>query len=134
MYYAYDRVPCLRLFEADKDKSMVDKVNRIVSLGEDKVTKHFNIIKIIKNLRDIKHVVIHHLNKAEDSKNNKDKFMKQVAQNQKRVIQIVPEFQDLEDEYYDDMQAPPEDEIEMQDKRSQQDSLNLMEVQSVGDP
>jgi hypothetical protein len=64
---------------------MVDKVNRIMSLGEDKVLKHFNIVKIIKNLRDVKHVVIHHLNKAEDGK-NKDKFMKQVAQNQKRVI------------------------------------------------
>ena len=85
---------------------MVDKVNRIMSLGEDRVLKHFNIIKIIKNLRDMKHVVIHHLNKAEDGK-NKDKFMKQVAQNQKRVIQIVPEYQDEED-YYDDVnvQAP----------------------------
>jgi hypothetical protein len=77
MYYAYDRVPCLRLFEAEKDKSMVDKVNRIMSLGEDKVTKHFNIVKIIKNLRDIKHVVIHHLNNVDGNpKNNKDKFMK----------------------------------------------------------
>lgn len=57
-----------------------------MSLGEDKVLKHFNIVKIIKNLRDVKHVVIHHLNKAEDIKNNKDKFNKQVAQNQKRVI------------------------------------------------
>ena len=80
MFYAYDRVPCLRFFETDQDKSMVDKVNRIMALGEERVLKHFNILKIIKNLRDVKHVVIHHLNKAEDGK-NKDKFMKQVAQN-----------------------------------------------------
>jgi hypothetical protein len=105
---------------------MVDKVNRIMSLGEDKVLKHFNIVKIIKNLRDVKHVVIHHLNKAEDGK-NKDKFMKQVAQNQKRVIQIVPEYQD-EEEYYDDVNVQaPEEELELQDQRRQA-NLNLMEV------
>lgn len=105
---------------------MVDKVNRIMSLGEDRVLKHFNIVKIIKNLRDMKHVVIHHLNKAEDGK-NKDKFMKQVAQNQKRVIQIVPEYQDEED-YYDDVNVQaPEGELEMQDQRGQ-GNLNLMEV------
>ena len=78
MYFAYDRVPCLRFFETDHDKSMVDKVNRIMSLGEERVLKHFNIVKIIKNLRDVKHVVIHHLNKADDG-NNKEKFTKQVA-------------------------------------------------------
>jgi|TARA_B110000285_G_C14849189_1_gene479109 predicted ThiF/HesA family dinucleotide-utilizing enzyme len=97
-----------------------------MSLGEDRVLKHFNIVKIIKNLRDMKHVVIHHLNKAEDGK-NKDKFMKQVAQNQKRVIQIVPEYQDEED-YYDDVNVQaPEGELEMQDQRGQ-GNLNLMEV------
>jgi len=75
MYFVYDRFPCMRFIETDRDRSMVDKVNRIMSQGEEKVLKNFNIVKIVKNLRDIKHVVIHHLNKAEDGK-NKEKFMK----------------------------------------------------------
>lgn len=73
MFYTYNRCPCIRLLETSHDKALLEKINRIMTLGEERVNKHFNIVKLIKNLRDIKHVVIHHLNKAENGK-NKDKF------------------------------------------------------------
>lgn len=51
------------------------------------------MVKIVKNLRDLKHVVIHHLGRQEDGK-DKEVYMQQVAQNPKRVIQ--EEYNDAE--------------------------------------
>jgi hypothetical protein len=55
--------------------------------------KHFDMVKIVKNLRDLKHVVIHHLGRQADGR-DKEVYLQQVAQNPKRVIQ--EEYNDTE--------------------------------------
>ena len=73
MFYCYNRCPMFRVFESKSDQIVIDTMNRIMIEGTERIDKLFNVIKIIKNLRDTKHVVIHYLNKANDG-NNKDKF------------------------------------------------------------
>ena len=68
-------------------------MNKIMKQGEFKVVKHFDMVKIVKNLRDLKHVVIHHLGRQADGR-DKEVYLQQVAQNPKRVIQ--EEYNDTE--------------------------------------
>jgi hypothetical protein len=80
MFYTYNRLPCFRVFENKNDQVVIDTMNRVMTEGTIRIDKLFNAVKIIKNLRDTKHVVIHYLNRAADG-NNKDKFNGQAAQN-----------------------------------------------------
>ena len=80
MFYTYNRCPCFRIFENKNDQVVIDTMNRVMTEGTIRIDKLFNAVKIIKNLRDTKHVVIHYLNRAADG-NNKDKFNGQAAQN-----------------------------------------------------
>ena len=73
MFYCYNRCPMFRVFESKSDQIVIDTMNRIMAEGSERVDRLFDVIKIIKNLRDTKHVVIHYLNRANDG-NNKDKF------------------------------------------------------------
>lgn len=38
----------------------IKKVNLIVKKGKDRIDKSFNILRIIKNVRDLKHVAVYH--------------------------------------------------------------------------
>lgn len=73
MFYSYNRCPWIRCFEKKNDQVVIDTMNKVMTEGQIRIDKLFNAIKIIKNLRDTKHVVIHYLNRAVDG-NHKDKF------------------------------------------------------------